>query len=106
MNIQKYILTFLRKFQAPQGLPRLAPARDWMLILFVSALVLCASVVWNTWFFFTMVNQDAVQAPVQTEGLVDTSVLERARELIQERSEEALKYKTEYQFVDPSRQGK
>lgn len=76
------------------------PSRDWLILLGLFAVLLGISIAWNTLFFFRVLSEENAtgQAPVSS----DTSALDHARTLFDERSQEAARYEAKYLFVDPS----
>ena len=90
---------FLKRFSYGATL---RPARDWFLMLLVSALLFAGSVGWNVWLFRS-VEQGAVIGESSTgrTGLDERSV-EPVRRVFESRQEEQKRYRNEYRFVDPS----
>ncbi len=75
------------------------PARDWALLLSLALVVIIASVAWNVWFFFEVLNaQPVVEAPATEE---ETDTVAPLRTLFEERAAEEARYRNEYRFVDP-----
>jgi len=79
----------------------LRPSRDWLILLSISFVILLGSVVWNLWTFSQVTKGDAVGNETAPSG-TDTSVIDSATRLFEERRTEEAKYKNEYRFVDPS----
>lgn len=81
---------------------RIHPVRDWLALLSVLLVVLIASVAWNAWFFVNVTDENAFSTPGQTAPTPMLSVLPAAREVLETRAGEADRYRSFYEFVDPS----
>ena len=81
---------------------RLRPHKDWFILLSVSLVLLIASIAWNVWFFFSVVEENLSVGPPPPEEALDRSALEAARAISAKEDEEDTRYRNEYQFVDPS----
>lgn len=82
---------------------RIRPVRDWFAILSVAAVLFIASVAWNAWVFYDVTHEEAVDEQTNGTGAPGLKSLTEARAVLSARAEEAEKYKTFYEFVDPSR---
>ncbi len=80
---------------------RLNPARDWMVLVSIVAILLAASVAWNVWLFLRVTNGDAIgTASVDTKPLNPASI-DSIDALFQKRAAIETEYKNAH-FVDPS----
>ncbi|KND51179.1 MAG: hypothetical protein ABA06_02605 [Parcubacteria bacterium C7867-001] len=80
------------------------PLRDWFVLLIVSAVLLVASVGWNVWLFYRVLNGESLgSATASTTPLFDTASLSAAQTVFDARAVEEERYKKEYRFIDPSR---
>ncbi len=103
MDPLKKITASLQRFLKPQGVKRLNPSRDWMMVLASGLVLIFASVLWNVWFFFAVLTEEkTIQAPAPQQE-VDASSFEKAQELFKKKEAEEARYRNEYRFVDPSR---
>ncbi len=84
---------------------RLQPARDWFILLVLSALILALSAVWSIWLFGRVANGDMLtKATTPTPTVFNKESLEAVQEVFAEREEKETKYATgEYSFIDPSK---
>mgnify|MGYP000375871057 CR=1 FL=1 len=80
---------------------QLRPRRDWLVLTVLCVAGLIASVVSSTFFFMDIVNREPAVTGSR-DSSVDTSVLEETRAAFSEREQEALRYRSEYRFIDPS----
>lgn len=97
MNVLKN-LSFGRS-REPQG-PN--PARDWYALVGAGLLLFFVSVLWNVWFFDSIVRE-GLQAPNVESAAVDTSKVAEIEALFAARATTSAAYRTLYPFVDPSR---
>jgi len=83
---------------------RLDPARDWIIMLIISLIVLTGVVIWNAWAFDTVAGGGTIG--LATTSLVPTfnqSSLDAIRTVFANRAAEEEKYVTGvYRFSDPS----
>ncbi len=84
---------------------RLDPARDWLVLVTFSAIVLAGIIVWNVWAFDTVATGRIIGGQTTTlSPLFNQSSIDRIRTIFENRAEEELKYQTGvYRFGDPSR---
>lgn len=83
---------------------RLDPARDWIVLLIVAAMVLVSIVVWNVWAFDTVSRGGVIGTPAtSTPPLFDRSSLDAVHAIFVNRAVEEEKYISGvYTFADPS----
>lgn len=79
----------------------LRPVRDWFVLLTIAGLLVLLSSAWNVWVFLETGRGDSPGAQMEATG-GSVNVIERAQALFEERRIENARYRTEYQFVDPS----
>ena len=97
-------ISFLDRFHSFDA-RQIRPNRDWFFILIVLLTLLAISVGWNTIMFLrltrgeTLSGEEGAPSPVSTASITEINAAFKTREL------EGARYKTEYQFVDPSRSG-
>ncbi len=80
------------------------PARDWMVLLTLTLLMLIGIIVWNVWAFDTVANGGVIGArATSTPQTVDRSALDAIHGIFEKRAAEEAKYVTGvYRFADPS----
>ncbi len=90
------------QFQFNYG-ERLQPARDWFILLVLTALVFSLSAVWSIWLFGRVANGDLLTtATTTTPSVFSKESLDAVQEVFTEREAEETKYATgEYSFIDP-----
>lgn len=103
MSLLSTLAAFGKRFKPKEGAKHLNPARDWLLLLAISALALIASIGWNAWFFFATLAGEPAVGSVETEQKPETSSVEKAQVLFELRATEAERYRSEYRFNDPSK---
>jgi hypothetical protein len=103
MNPFTHLKVFLQKLQKPGGTKRLDPSTDWLILLGFALLFIVASLAWNTWFFFTVLDQKAAQPVMTSEQASTTNPMEKSRTLFEIRATEEARYRSEYRFIDPSK---
>lgn len=79
----------------------LRPARDWFVLLSIAAVLILISAAWNVWVFVQAGRGEPVGAQVEAPG-GSANAIERAQALFEARRLEDARYRSEYQFVDPS----
>lgn len=101
MTMTPIIESFLKRLRA--GIhPN--PARDWTVLLILSAIILAGIVVWNAWIFDTVARGGVIGAPpVKKLPVFNRALLNDVRFIFETRAAEALKYRTGvYEYADPS----
>lgn len=81
---------------------RIHSVRDWLVLLGVLLLLLLVSVVWNTWFYSNVTDENAFSAGETSSSALVLTALPEARETLERRALEAERWRTFYEFVDPS----
>lgn len=81
---------------------RTHPARDWFLLVGLLAVALVAIVAWSVLFFLSAVEREVAAARPEAAA-VDAQALEEVRALFERRANETERFRSEYQFIDPSR---
>lgn len=101
MNPLSILATFVARFRYGK---QLDPARDWIALLTLAALLFAAILVWNAWAFDTVVNGGIIgSAPAKVAPVFNSDSLAAIRALFDRRAEEESKYVAGgYQFADPS----
>lgn len=79
----------------------LRPQRDWFVLLALAALILLTSIAAATWTFMRVTEGKPVGVDANA-GQSSGSAIEKAKALFEERRAEEARYRSEYQFVDPS----
>jgi hypothetical protein len=79
------------------------PARDWFILLSVTAVLVGGVAGWNAWVYVDATTK--IVAPLESVTIpnFDTSVVESVQKAFAARAEEAGRYRSTYHFVDPSR---
>ena len=81
---------------------RIRPVRDWLAILAASAVLLIASIAWNAWFYYGVSLGEVGEAAAPTTSAPSLDALPEARAVLETRAVEAERYRSFYEFVDPS----
>lgn len=81
---------------------RIRPMRDWIILVCVSLLLLGGFAVWATWLSMTGDESDGAKAITPPTPVLAPELLQKTDMLFTERALEAERYRSEYQFVDPS----
>ena len=89
------------KLSHMSGRPR--PMRDWYLLILTCAIALGLSLVWNTYYFFRVTVGEANQSGMTDEKSPQEILIEDVRGVLGERRAEEARYRSEYQFIDPSK---
>ena len=79
---------------------RLKPARDWLVLLGIFALILGGSLAWNLWLFSQVTQGEKIGTATSTPPVEIR--LNQVRTLFSDRAAERDRYIGEYRFVDPS----
>jgi hypothetical protein len=88
----------------PQYGERLNPARDWLVLVSISAVLLLMSLAWNAWLFNRVTNGAAIGTATSTPTL-NPAAIDSVNELFQKRATIETEYKNAH-FVDPSVPGR
>jgi len=78
------------------------PSRDWFYLLAAALLLVAVSVGWNAWLLQEVERDGTKESDTLTESF-DAAPIESVRAVFESRRVEEIRYRTEYQFVDPSR---
>lgn len=101
-------MTFLSKL-IPKGFKiagygaRPRPARDWLILLALAALLLAASVLWNLWFFSLIVREGADVTTAPSADKLSGYPIGIVKEIFDARSAAEDEYLNGPRLVDPSR---
>lgn len=79
----------------------LRPARDWFMLLSIAAILVLMSAAWNVWVFLQAGRGEPVGAQMEAPS-GSGNAIEQAQALFEARRVEDARYRSEYQFVDPS----
>ncbi len=79
----------------------LRPVRDWLVLLALAGTIFVGSVLVNVWTFVRVIEGKPVGLDA-AESSKDADAIQAAKKLFEERRAEEGRYKSEYQFVDPS----
>ena len=82
---------------------RVHASRDWVILLVTSLLVLGGFAVAGTWIFYEGAKADPAQQTAAQKSALSPELLSETDALFEERAAEVLRYRSEYQFVDPAR---
>jgi len=96
--------TFLFSMKRARPSSRFDPARDWLLLLLGSVILLTGIIVWNAWAFDTVAGGGVIgTSPVRTPMVFNQSSLDAIRTVFTDRAVEEEKYTSGvYRFADPS----
>ncbi len=99
MRIPTIIESFLKRPHA-----RLDPARDWLAMLTLSAILFASIIVWNAWAFNTVASGGVIGVPVTgSTPVFSRSTLDAIHAIFTARAAEEAKYQTGvYTYADPS----
>lgn len=80
------------------------PARDWILSLICSAIVLTGIIVWNAWAFDTVSRGGVIGSPMKSvPSTFNNSSLDTVHDIFAKRAAEESKYESgAYRYADPS----
>ena len=84
---------------------RLDPARDWLMLVMLSAIALTGIIVWNMWAFDTVATGGIIGGRTATSTpLFSSESVNAIHTIFKDRADEEAKYETgTYRFADPSR---
>jgi len=82
---------------------RIRPMRDWLVLISLVGLVFVASIAWNAWFFLRVTSEESLSVAPSADTVPLLGSLPAAREILSERAAEEGRYRSFYEFVDPSR---
>ena len=101
MNTSSHIGSFLKRLRPGE---RIDPARDWMLLLILSTIILAGGIVWNAWAFDTVANGGVLGSPApKPQPVFKRSSLDSINSIFSARAAEEAKYETgTYRYADPS----
>lgn len=98
----KHLSHILREFFKNQLRLAHDPARDWLMLLGGSLILLAASMSWNMWFFDRIVQEGAESANADG-GSFEAYDANAVKMLFEARAQAAEAYRRTHSFVDPSR---
>jgi len=104
MNFSKLNLSLSSLPRISYG-PRIHPARDWVIVLLVSLVVLAGFVVAGVWLFLQGDAPDPTKQTAAQSAALSPELLSGTDALFEERAQESVRYQREYQFVDPAQLG-
>ena len=84
---------------------QIRPNRDWFIILAISFVLLAISIGWNVLVFVRVTRGEALSGAEHASVSQTAASITEIHEAFEQRARESARYKTEYQFVDPSRSG-
>lgn len=91
-----------KRLKLPHAPGGMNPARDWLVVLALSLLLIVGSVAWNVSFFVRALNDEAASLQAGDTLVPAASVLPALRSTFEARAQEAARYESAV-FVDPSR---
>ncbi len=103
MTLPPYLQKYIKLLRRESKGDALNPHRDWHSAVVLFLVFFVASVIWNVWLFSEALSGKEGLITSTPEEAADTSFLEQADLLFEERESEAGRYRSEYRFVDPSR---
>ena len=100
-SLRAYLQTLLSRLSYGS---RLNPARDWGVLLSLTALVLVLIIGWNVWAFQTVVNGGVLGGAVASSPpVISQTSIDALRTLFSDRAAEEMNYAAGiYRFTDPS----
>ena len=101
MNVSIPPNSFLKRLHTGA---RQDPARDWIVVLICSAIVLAGVIVWNVWAFDTVARGGVIgSVELSSPEVFNRSFLDAVHPIFEKRAAEATKYETGvYRYADPS----
>lgn len=81
---------------------RIRPVRDWVALIILSLVVLAVFAVLAEWQYLEGAEADALSLPPLPPETVSPDTLAETEAMFDQRAAEALRYQSEYVFVDPS----
>lgn len=78
------------------------PVRDWFVMVAVFAVLVGISVGWNMWTYVRTNQEEVLVSTNPHTALFDSAVVEAVQRAFEERTKEAERYRSTYNFVDPS----
>lgn len=82
--------------------PRIRPVRDWVVLVVLTLLVVAGFAISAAWQYLEGAEADGILPPPLPPETVSPETLAETEALFERRAQEALRYQSEYQFVDPS----
>lgn len=81
---------------------RIRSVRDWLFVLMGALVLFIGSIAWNAWFYVVVTGEKEFEAGTTTASTPSLEALPHAREVLNARAAEEARYRTFYEFVDPS----
>lgn len=81
------------------------PTRDWHILLSVTLVLIAASVLWNTWFFGQLANDELDASSSSTENVLETYPAGTIQQVFQSRLDIETAYRSTFEFIDPAKRG-
>jgi flagellar basal body-associated protein FliL len=94
--------SLIKKWFGKKGSGPRDPGQDWLLLLVVGIVFLVVSVVWNVWFFSSVVTEEVSQAHNASNAL-GTYDAGAVKEIFEARASSSEAYRSLHVFVDPVR---
>ncbi len=100
-----YLPSFLRRLAPAHGPAVTHPTRDWFFIVMAAPGLLFLSGAWHVFLFTRLTRGEALDASVPKDASASDVSVHEIRNVFERRATEETKYRSEYQFVDPSTSG-
>lgn len=100
-TLRTHVNILLRRARA---LSHIDPARDWIMLVICSTVVLASIIVWNAWAFDTVANGGVIGTlATTTPPAFSRSSFDTVHAIFAHRADEETKYVTGvYRYTDPS----
>jgi len=82
---------------------RIRAVRDWVVLVVLTLVLLAGFALWATWEYLEGAKADPISDLPPLPDTITPETLAKTEQLFTERAAEAERYRSEYQFVDPSR---
>ena len=102
MNLNNLNFSFLKRFTYGK---RVRPARDWLVLIIIALIALAGFGVAGAWVYLEGARGRSGEVIPLLAPELSGDALERTEALFERRALEESRYRSEYQFVDPSLPG-
>mgnify|MGYP001579822424 CR=1 FL=1 len=100
MTIFTTTVSFIRRLRYGANID---PARDWLILVTCSTILLAGIIVWNVWAFDTVANGKAIGVAPAAAPSFNQASLDAIRTVFENRADEEANYVTGvYRYADPS----
>jgi hypothetical protein len=100
MNTSSPIRSFIKRLRYGA----INPARDWRVLITLSAIALAGIIIWNAWAFDTVASGGVIgSVTTSSQPVFNSTSLDSIQTMFSNRATEEEKYETgTYRFADPS----